>query len=202
MSRIAAIVLAAGTASRFRAVDPTIPTKLVALIDGVPIVRRAGTAALASRARPVVVVTGHAEADVRTALAGLAVSLVPNPDYATGIASSLRVGLAALPAEIDGALVLLGDMPGVTGPLLDRLIAAFDASEGIDAVVPVHGGRRGNPALLGRALFSAAADFGGDEGARRLLFRARVEEVEIKDDTVLVDIDEPQMLRTFGSLDL
>ena len=194
MNRVAAIVLAAGTASRYRAADPSIATKLVALIDGVAIVRRVVEAALASHARPVVVVTGYAEAEVRAALDGLTVGFVANPDYATGMASSLRAGLAALSPESDGALVLLGDMPGVTAPLLHGLIAAYGAEPGVDAAVPVHDGRRGNPVLLGRALFGAAMDLHGDEGARRLLTGAHILQVDVADEAVLIDVDDPATL--------
>ncbi len=192
--RIAALLLAAGTASRYRAADPSVATKLVALLGGVPLVRRVAEAALASRAGPIVAITGHASAHVRAALDGCALTFAHNADHASGLASSLRTGLAALPAGSAGALVLLGDMPGVTAPLLDRLIAAFEAGDGADAAVPVHEGRRGNPALLGRALFAPAALLTGDEGARRLLARARVVEVPIDDEAVLLDVDEPEAL--------
>lgn len=192
---VAALILAAGTASRYRAADPSISTKLVARLDGVPLVRRVAEAALSSGARPIVVVTGHAAAEVQAVLDGCAVTLAHNPDYATGLASSLRTGLLALPPDVSGTLVLLGDMPGVTAPLLDRLIAAFSAETGAGAVVPVHGGRRGNPALLGRALFSEAGALTGDEGARRLLARAEVIGVPIDDEAVLLDVDEPSALR-------
>jgi len=198
VSRVAAIVLAAGTGSRYRAADPSVATKLVASIDGVPLVRRVVEAALASCARPVVVVTGHAGAEVRAALERLSAGFVANPDYATGMASSLRAGLSALPTEVDGVLVLLGDMPGVTAPLLDRLIEAHRADPDRDAIVPVHGGRRGNPVLLGRALFGAVMDLHGDEGARRLLTRAHVLEVDVTDQAVLVDVDDPATLALLG----
>ncbi len=191
-------MLAAGTANRYRAADPSIATKLVALIDGVPMVRHIVEAALASRARPVVVVTGYAEAEVRATLDGLTVGFVANPDYATGMASSLRAGLSALPTKVDGALVLLGDMPGVTAPLLDRLIEAHRADPDRDAVVPMHAGRRGNPVLLGRVLFGAAMELHGDEGARRLLVRAQVLEVDVTDRAVLVDVDDPATLALLG----
>ena len=179
---------------RYRAADPSLPTKLVALLDGKPLVRHVVEAALASRARPVLVVTGYAERDVARAIDGLAVHCVPNPQYATGLASSLRAGLSVLQSDVTGALVLLGDMPRVTSSVIDRLIARFEAEPGIDAVVPVHEGRRGNPALLASSLFAAAAALHGDEGARRLLARARVCDVDLGDATVVQDIDEPAML--------
>ncbi|MGI3903228.1 MAG: nucleotidyltransferase family protein [Janthinobacterium lividum] len=192
--KIAAIVLAAGTASRYRAADPSMPTKLVAKLDGVPLVRLVAESAVASRAAPVVAVTGHAEDAVRSALDGLPLTFVSNVDFASGMASSLRAGLAALPPDCNGALVLLADMPGVTAALLDLLIHTFEAGDGAEAVVPVHGGRRGNPALLGRALFAAALRLTGDEGARRLLAQARVVELPLESDAVLLDIDEPTTL--------
>ena len=194
MTRVGAVLLAAGTASRFRAADPSLPTKLVARVGGVELVRRVAEAALASRAAPLVVVTGHAAGDVMAALDGVPLIRAHNPDYAGGMASSLRTGLGALPADVEGALVLLGDMPGVTAPLLDRLLAAFATEPGCDAVVPVLGGRRGNPALLARGVFAAAMALAGNEGARRLLAGARVVEVAVDDAAVLLDVDEPSAL--------
>lgn len=199
MTAVAAVLLAAGLGRRYRAADPSLATKLVAPLGGVPLVRRVAEAAMASRARPVVVVTGHADGAVRAALDGLPLAFAHNPDYAGGMASSLRTGLTALPASAAGALVLLGDMPSVTGALLDRLIAAFAAEPGLDAVVPIHERRRGNPALLGRNLFGPAMALDGDEGARRLLSRARLAEVACEDPAVLLDVDEPSALGLTGS---
>jgi molybdenum cofactor cytidylyltransferase len=141
----------------------------VAELDGKPIVRRVVEAALASRARPVIVVVGHARGAVEAALAGSPATLAFNPDFETGIASSLRIGLAATPADADGAIVLLGDMPNVAPRLVDDMIGAFEARPTVRAVAPVRHGRRGNPVLIGRALFEQAMHLVGDEGARRLL---------------------------------
>ena len=82
------------------------------------------------RPSPVLVVTGHQEADVRAALAGLEVTFVHNPDYAKGLSSSLKAGIGAVPEAAGGALVLLGDMPQITAAHLDRLIAAFAEDRG------------------------------------------------------------------------
>ena len=194
MTRVGAVLLAAGTASRFRAADPSLSTTLVARVGGGALVRRAAEAALASRAAPLVVVTGHAAPDVMAALDGVPLIRAHNPDYAGGMASSLRTGLGALPQDADGALVLLGDMPGITAALLDGLLAAFAGEPGCDAVVPVFAGRRGNPALLARGLFGPAMRLEGDEGARRLLARAHVVEVDCDDGAVLLDVDTPTSL--------
>ena len=129
MTRVGAVVLAAGRSARFRAAGGSGATKLVEKLGGKPIVRMAAEAALASRARPVIVVTGHARASVEAALAGLDVECAHNPEFSSGLASSLRVGLAAMPADVAGALVLLGDMPWIEARLIDALIDAFLAKE-------------------------------------------------------------------------
>ena len=129
--RIAAVVLAAGRSTRMGAVN-----KMIAEIGGKPLVRIAAEQALASRASPVIVVTGHQRERIEAALSGLAVRFVHNPDYAEGLGTSLRVGIAAVPEDADGAIICLGDMPQVDAALIDRLIAAFDPERGALIVVP------------------------------------------------------------------
>src|SRR5262245_46502411 len=101
-THIAALVLAAGRSTRMGAAN-----KLLADVGGKPMVRHAVEAALASQAHPVLVVTGHQADEVCAALAGLDVAVATNPNFATGLSSSLRVGIRALPKGVAGALVLL-----------------------------------------------------------------------------------------------
>ena len=193
-ARGAAVVLAAGTASRYRAEANGAATKLVALLNGKPLVRHVVESALASGARPAIVVTGHERALVEEALAGLSVQFVFNPDFATGLASSLKTGIAAVPADCAGAIVLLGDMPRVSAALIDRLVGEFAIRPDIDAVAPVHAGERGNPVVLGRSLFAAVAKLTGDQGARKLFGAARIADVEVADEAVALDVDTPAAL--------
>ena len=130
--RIACIVLAAGRSSRM---GPR--NKLLEDLDGRIIVRATVESALASRARPIIVVTGHQYEAVGEALAGLDVRIIRNRDFATGMASSLKAGLAALPEGLDGAIIALGDMPEVEPAHIDRMIAAFEPKEGRSIIVPV-----------------------------------------------------------------
>ena len=130
MTRVGAVVLAAGQSARFRAAGGSEATKLVAKLDGQPIVRMVAEAALASRASPVVVVVGHARSAVEAALAGLNLGLAFNPAFASGLASSLRVGLSALPPDVAGAVVLLGDMPRVQAGLIDALVELLPVARG------------------------------------------------------------------------
>jgi molybdenum cofactor cytidylyltransferase len=197
MTRIGAVILAAGKSSRFRAGGGSDPTKLVAKLDGKPIVRRVVEAALAAKARPIVVVTGYARESVEAAIADCDVSLAFNPKFASGLASSLSVGLSAMPRGIVGALVLLGDMPRIGAPLIDALIDAFLARKDALAAVPLREGQRGNPVLLSQRLFERAMRLTGDEGARRLigaLSAGELVEVEAPDMGVTSDIDTPDDL--------
>ena len=195
MGEIAAIILAAGRSTRFARDQPG-TTKLVADLNRKPLVRHVADAAVASRARPVIVVTGHARDLVQDALVGLPLMFVPNNDYATGLASSLQAGIAAVPSNAAGAVVLLGDMPLISADLIDDLIRRFAEDSAVDAIVPLTRGRRGNPVLLARSLFAAVAGLSGDEGARRVLQTPglRVVEIPVHGDGARVDIDTPETL--------
>ncbi|TXN38828.1 nucleotidyltransferase family protein [Methylobacterium sp. WL30] len=188
---IGAVLLAAGRGTRFGA-EP----KLLARLDGTPLVRHAAEAALASRARPVVVVLGAHAVAVRAVLHDLDLVFVENAAFGSGLSTSLRAGLAALPAETDAAVILLGDMPRVTPAQIDRLAAAYRAAKPApSAVVPTIAGRRGNPVLLDRrVLGDALASLSGDHGAGPLLKgRADVLEIPGEPGTAL-DVDTPEML--------
>jgi molybdenum cofactor cytidylyltransferase len=189
--RVAALVLAAGQSRRMG-----VRNKLLAPIDGKPMVAHVVDAALASRVAEVVVVTGHEDADVRAALAGRRVRFVANPNYTEGLSTSLGAGLAALGPTADGALVCLGDMPRITAAQLDRLIAAFDPGAGRGIVVPTVRGKRGNPVLWARGYFDEMQAVAGDVGARHLIGRypEAVAEVAIEDEAPLLDVDTPEAL--------
>jgi len=188
---IAAVVLAAGRSSRMGG-----PNKLLAEIGGRPLVRIVVEAALASRARPVVVVTGHERERVEATLARLPVTFVHNPNYAEGLGTSLKAGIAGLPAEVDGSVICLGDMPQVDAALIDHLIDAIDPDKGALVAVPTLNGKRGNPVVWSRRFFPDLMAVEGDVGARHLIGRygEAVVEVPVSDTAVLADIDTPQAL--------
>ncbi len=189
--RIAALVLAAGESRRMGARN-----KLLIEVDGLPMVRRVAAAALASRAAPVVVVTGHEAGRVRQALAGLDVAFAHNPDHAEGMSGSLRCGLAALAPEVDGVAICLGDMPRTDAATIDRLIAGFAPAAGRAIGVPVWRGKRGNPVLWAARYFDEIKRLAGDVGARHLIgdHAEAVYEVESPDRSVTLDVDTPEAL--------
>ena len=188
---LAAVILAAGRSTRMGG-----PNKLVAQIGGKPLVRIAAEEALASRARPVIVVTGHDRERVEAALAGLAVEIVHNPNFADGLSTSLKAGLGAVPPDVDGAVVCLGDMPQVRAALIDRLTAAFDPERGALIVVPTIDGSCGNPVVWSRRFFPELMALDGDVGARQVIGRyaEAVAEVPVTDRAALVDVDTPEAL--------
>lgn len=188
---VAALVLAAGRSTRFGASN-----KLLADIGGEPVLRRTVKAVLASGVSSVTVVTGHMADEVRAALDGLDVRFAQSPHYRDGLSASLKAGLATLPQGLDGVLIALGDMPGVTGADVDRLISGLAPKEGRSIVVPTHNGKRGNPVLFAGHLMAELAEVEGDAGAKHLIGRhgEEVAEVEIGSARILADVDTPEAL--------
>ena len=192
--RIGGIILAAGLSSRMGF------NKLAAEVDGKPLVRYVAEAALAGGLDPVIAVTGNEPAAIKKALAGLDVTFVHNPDYADGLSFSLRQGIEALP-DCAGAMVLLGDMPGIGAGLIGRVKAGFDPKRGAAICVATAHGERGHPVLWGRQFFPEIAMLAGDNGARALMAHhdAEVREIESGDDAPLADIDTKADLDGFSS---
>jgi molybdenum cofactor cytidylyltransferase len=188
---VAAIILAAGRSTRMGG-----PNKLLAELNGKPLVRIVAEQALASKATSVIVVTGHQAEQVEQALLGLTISVVHNPDFAEGLAGSVKTGIAAVPAEADGVVVCLGDMPLIDAQLIDRLIEAFAPDRGALIALPVSDGRRGNPVLWSRRFFGELMTLDGDIGARHLIARhaEAVAEVLVEGHAAFLDIDTPQAL--------
>jgi molybdenum cofactor cytidylyltransferase len=193
---VSAVVLAAGRSTRMGG-----PNKLLAELDGRKLVRIVTEQALASKAKDVIVVTGHQADLVEKALAGLEVKFVRNPDFAHGLASSVKAGITAVPKQADGAVICLGDMPMISAGLIDRLVDAFAPDRGNLITVPVSDGRRGNPVLWSRRFFNELMALDGDVGARHLIAKHNeaVAEVPVEGNGAFLDIDTPQGLEAARS---
>jgi molybdenum cofactor cytidylyltransferase len=187
--RVAAVILAAGFGKRMGG------NKMLAHYDGKPMLLATIEAVKASGVDDVIVVTGDDSEAVR-ATVGAAARLVHNAAYATGMASSLRIGVEAA-GPVDAILVCLGDMPAVKPETFDKLIAAFNPVEHRSIVVPVHQGQFGNPVLWGAEHFHRLTGLQGDKGARALIADLKNEatEVAVDDVGVLKDFDTPESLR-------
>lgn len=163
-TEISAIILAAGASRRLGR-----PKQLLE-VGGEPLVGRAARLALEAGCRPVIVVVGAEREAVEAAVGRQEVQTVYNPDWPSGMGSSVRAGLTALPADVNAALFLLTDQPHLDRGLLERLLAAFRGSGGPLAVSD-YGGTLGVPAVFSRRLFAELAQLEGDRGARRVIQR-------------------------------
>ncbi len=186
---LCAVLLAAGASRRFGG-----DNKLLADIGGTPLVRRVAEQLLSSRVAGVVVVTGFEGDKVRGSLAGLDIQFVENTDYAEGLASSLRCGVAALPKGVAGAMIVLADMPGITTALIDRLIGVFEKEACAKIVFPTReSGAQGNPVIWPSRFFKEMQSLKGDTGAKPLI-AAHMQHtigVRVEDEHALHDIDVP-----------
>ncbi|NKN36508.1 NTP transferase domain-containing protein [Agrobacterium sp. a22-2] len=196
---IAVVILAAGRASRMGSDSGH---KLLAEFDGVPLVRRVTETAAAASPNGLVVVTGYRGEEIAAALDGLDLTIRPNPDYASGMASSLRAGLSDSSAvEADGVLVMLADMPGVSTPDLRLLMATFRRAGGRAIVRAVADGKRGNPVILPRTTFAAVLKLEGDIGARHIVETSGLDVIDVEIGSgAHIDVDTPEAVIAAGGI--
>jgi molybdenum cofactor cytidylyltransferase len=181
---IAAVVLAAGRSTRMGA------HKLLLPLGGRPLVSYAVSAACASRATPVVVVLGFDAEAVRAALPPYRQRYVVNDAFASGMASSLRAGIAALLPSATGALVQLADQPLVGVSLVNQVLDEA-AAHPEQIVAATYAGLRSHPVYFPRALFAELAAVEGDEGGRSVLARHadRVRLLPLEPADAALDVD-------------
>jgi molybdenum cofactor cytidylyltransferase len=192
LARWSALILAGGAGRRFARGGGG--GKLLADLGGAPVIRRVADAVRSAGFAEVIAVTGAEDAQIRSALADADVSLRHAPDWAEGMAASLRTGIAALDCEAAGVCIFLGDMPlvpvGLCGALVEAALAAGYAAR------PRFEGKPGHPVAFTRAAFADLLALEGDTGATALL-KARPEQVAYLDTDesgVLLDIDTPEDL--------
>jgi len=192
--KFAAILLAAGQSRRMGS------NKLLAELGGKPLIRQLAEVAEASMAQIVLAVTGHDAERVERVLSGAGVKFVRNVNYERGMGTSLAAGLATLSDDIDGAVILLGDMPGITTNMIDRLLEAAASQAPMPIVMATANGVRGNPVVLPRRHFAALRKLDGDEGARRLIAEHGDEVVTVElGDAAASDLDTPEALAAAGA---
>jgi molybdenum cofactor cytidylyltransferase len=193
-AKIAAILLGAGKSARMGG-----PNKLLATLDGKSLIRHAAEAASGAGLSQTVLVTGHLAERVAAEVADLDVTTVHNPDYADGMAGSIRTGMNALSPETDAVIVLLGDMPRIDAAVLRALIAAYRQDDTSLIVTATADGKRGNPVLWDRRFFEALKSLSGDVGARHVIAENSgfVTEVEIGA-AARLDLDTPGALAAAG----
>lgn len=185
MSKIAALILAAGASRRLGR-----PKQLLKLA-GRTLLRRTAELALSLGAGPVAVVLGAHVEEMRPELEGLDVQIVHNPDWERGMSTSLRAGIRFLESrepEVTGVLILLVDQPRVDEALLRRLLETFRQAQPL-LVVSRYNGANGVPAVFHCSLFGELQSVEGDRGARRVIGRHESELIAIDFPGGVEDID-------------
>jgi molybdenum cofactor cytidylyltransferase len=193
LNKIEGIILAAGLSTRMGR------PKLTLEINGTPVITRVARAALESELHRVILVIGPADTGVKEALGPVATDprliQVVNPHPQAGMSSSMHKGLESLDHDAAGVMILLGDQPGITGDIINELLAAF-RRERTKIIVPYVLGRRTTPVIFPATLFTELMEEAGDIGGRNVLKRHGDQVVELEmgqeyDDT---DLDTPEDL--------
>lgn len=190
MSDLPVIVLAAGASSRMRGAD-----KMLQQVDGEPLIRRQARLARAVTAGPVLVALPTPPHPRYDALAGLDVTPVPVSDAQEGINASLRTAFAALPGDVRGAMLVLGDLPDLTENDLNTILQAVDlASDTLAWRGATQTGKPGHPVVFSAALFPTIAALTGDGGAQAALAQAkgRIVLIPLPGDAARADLDTPE----------
>ena len=181
---ISAIILAAGKAARMDKIKQLLPFR-----DGT-VLGRVVQNALDSSLHEAIVVLGHAAEEIRRVIDFGHARIVINADYCEGQSTSLRTGLAAISADSDAAVFILGDQPLVGPDVIDALVKCY-RQQSAPFIVPTYQGKRGNPVLIARAVFHRLESLEGDVGARILFdeYADRLCEIEMGDKSIAFDVD-------------
>ncbi len=187
---IGAIILAGGEGKRMGAVKPLLD------IHGVPALGRVIGTLRAAGVEEIIVVLGHAADAVREGVDLSGCRVIVNPNYKAGMASSLRTGIAVLPAGARGFLILHSDMPYIAPETIEAITAA--ARTGARIVAPTYRGKRGFPVYIDRACFPGLIEtLAGNVGAR-VYIAAHPEllvEIPVEDPGAVTDLDTPEDLK-------
>jgi CTP:molybdopterin cytidylyltransferase MocA len=192
--RLAAVVLAAGAGTRF---GPDPGAKLLAELDGKPVLERVLVTVRSSRPTATVVVVGHGREAIEQGVEWRDEIRVSNHEPERGLSSSLQIGidaLRALPDAFDGAFIVLADQPWLRADTLHALAAAASGARPADrpAVVPRYatGGAR-NPVLLLRPAWSWVDELDGDHGLGALLDERPDQVLDVPIEGDMPDVDTP-----------
>ena len=184
--RIGGLLLAAGMSKRAGSIN-----KLLAPINGTPMIETALDRLRDSSCDPVIVVTGHEALRIEQALMLPNIQFIHNPDYASGMASSLRCGVAAMMSSVDAILIALADMPHIKPTTYETLIKSYAPESGHHICVPTEGNKRGNPVLIGHKYFTQVEQLQGDKGGKPIIEKnpEAVLEVPVDDPGIHQDHD-------------
>ncbi len=187
--KISATIMAAGKSSRMAGEN-----KLLLRYGQSSIIRSVCETVIASRFDPVLVITGFENEKIEEELSELKIQLIYNPDWEKGMATSINTGIAALPKNIDGNLICLGDMPLVGGTILEKLKGAFNSNSGKRIIYPLYKDHQGNPVIFPRKYFDKILSSTGDRGCKKILkqYPGNAIGIQVDSQEVVLDCDTPE----------
>ena len=187
---IAGVILAAGGSSRFGKPKQLLPWK------GLPLIRHVTIAAMKAGLSPIYVVVGSSAEETGKAISDLPLRIVNNAEWITGLSSSIRAGVAALPKEVGGVIFLQADQPQ-TSPLLIKSLIEVHQESLSPIIAPQIDGQRGNPVLFDIKTFPDLLNLKGDMGGRTLFSYFPIRWITWHDPKQLMDIDTPEDFTRF-----
>ena len=180
--KVSATILAAGESSRMENGN-----KLLLPINEIPMISNVCNTVLTAGLDPVVVVTGF-ESDLVTQAIPTAINdIIYNSHWQSGMASSIYEGLSALPQNVDGNMIVLGDMPMISKDTLTLLIDEFIMLNGQHIIYPIYEERQANPVIFPKKYFQEILSSTGDRGCKKVL-------KQYPDDVVGVSIGSPEVV--------
>ena len=194
-AKIGAVILAAGQGRR-----AGLNKLMVEGQDGLPMFMHAVNAAIASQAKPVFVITGYRHEELEEWLDKLDVNVIYNPAFESGVKTSIRLGLKAMPSSCDGALLIPADMPNLGAAEINKLIAKFDTAKDKQLVFFTHKGVKQNPLIWSKSLYDKA-DLVPENSEFRVVFAEHADyskAVELKDASKLLDINFPNDIKEYA----
>jgi molybdenum cofactor cytidylyltransferase len=183
--KIAGIILAAGNSRRMG------HSKAMLEWKGIPFVRECALQAITAGLNPIHIIAGQDMESIQASVKDLPVTIIQNPDWNEGQASSIRTGIKSLPRKIGGAVFLLVDQPQIPVTLIRKLIAEHSTTIS-PIVLPIAGGRRANPVLFDRKTFPSLSNLQGDIGGRMIFSQFPIHSFEWFDESILLDVDTPE----------
>ncbi len=193
--RLGAIVLAAGFSSRMGEFKPLIE------VDGIPILLSEIDLLRSSGVEQVVVVSGYRHEDLVACLtssctSAASVQIANNPEYKTGMFSSVLAGVRGVADSVDAFFLLPSDCPGVSPDTLSAQVAGMNSLL-CDVVYPVFNGRRGHPPLISARVIPQLLDWRGEGGLKMFLKGCSHYDLQVQDSHVLNDLDTPSELARY-----